>query len=132
MGLFSLEGFSRRLNRLFHPALSVGLPAFLTVGARMFSGLMLSQCTADMLIVEQRLPSAPACVQSIPAAAQALDSPDFACGAVTHAARTAVRRVVAHLGEDRPLYPDHNAMTATVARCDVLDAVETTVGPLAR
>lgn len=156
----------RRLNRLLNPALSVGLPAFLTTGAGMFSGHMLSQYTADMLIVEQRLLSAPACVQSIPAAAdqedfvsmgmnsalkgrqvldnahgvlgieliaaaQALDFRDFAFGTGTQAARAAVRRVVAHLAEDRPLYPDHNAMAAAVARCDVLDAVEAAVGPLA-
>ena len=38
----------RRMNRLNNPALSVGLPAFLTKGAGMFSGLMLSQYTADM------------------------------------------------------------------------------------
>ncbi|MBP1599510.1 MAG: hutH, partial [Acidobacteria bacterium] len=31
----------RRLNRLTNPALSVGLPAFLTKGAGMFSGMML-------------------------------------------------------------------------------------------
>ncbi|HEM47691.1 MAG TPA: aromatic amino acid lyase, partial [Alphaproteobacteria bacterium] len=37
----------RRLNRLLNPALSVGLPAFLTRGAGMFSGHMLSQYTAD-------------------------------------------------------------------------------------
>lgn len=64
----------RRLNRLNNPALSVGLPAFLTKGAGMFSGLMLSQYTADMQIVEQRILSAPASVQSIPAAA---DQEDF-------------------------------------------------------
>ncbi|HBS87260.1 MAG: phenylalanine ammonia-lyase [Bacteroidetes bacterium GWF2_38_335] len=64
----------RRLNRLNNPALSVGLPDFLTKGAGMFSGLMLSQYTADMQIVEQRILSAPACIQSIPAAA---DQEDF-------------------------------------------------------
>ena len=64
----------RRMNRLNNPALSVGLPAFLTKGAGMFSGMMLSQYTADMLIVEQRILSAPASVQSIPAAA---DQEDF-------------------------------------------------------
>jgi len=40
----------------------------------MFSGLMLSQYTADMLIVEQKILSAPAYIQSIPAAA---DQEDF-------------------------------------------------------
>ena len=64
----------RRLNRLTNPALSVGLPAFLTKGAGMFSGLMLSQYTADTLIVEQRILSMPAFIQSIPAAA---DQEDF-------------------------------------------------------
>ena len=64
----------RRLNRLLNPALSVGLPAFLTKGAGMFSGLMLSQYTADSLIVEQRILSMPASIQSIPAAA---DQEDF-------------------------------------------------------
>lgn len=64
----------RRMNRLNNPALSVGLPAFLTKGAGMFSGLMLSQYTADMQIVEQRILSAPASIQSIPAAA---DQEDF-------------------------------------------------------
>jgi len=64
----------RRLNRLLNPALSVGLPAFLTKGAGMFSGLMLSQYTADTLIVEQRMLSAPASIASIPAAA---DQEDF-------------------------------------------------------
>ena len=64
----------RRMNRLNNPALSVGLPAFLTKGAGMFSGLMLSQYTADMMIVEQRILSNPASIQSIPAAA---DQEDF-------------------------------------------------------
>jgi len=64
----------RRLNRLTNPALSVGLPPFLTKGAGMFSGMMLSQYTADMMIVEQRILSTPASIQSIPAAA---DQEDF-------------------------------------------------------
>jgi len=64
----------RRLNRMLNPALSVGLPAFLTKGAGMFSGMMLSQYTADSLIVEQRILSAPAANASIPAAA---DQEDF-------------------------------------------------------
>jgi histidine ammonia-lyase len=155
----------RRLNRLLNPALSVGLPAFLTKGAGMFSGHMLSQYTADMLIVEQRLLSTPACIQSIPAAAdqedfvsmgmntalktkqilenargvlgieliaaaQALDFRDFTPGRGVRAAHRAVRQVVAHLEEDRPLFADHNAMAAAVERGDVLEAVEREVGVL--
>lgn len=64
----------RRLNRLLNPALSVGLPPFLTLNPGFNSGFMLSQYTADMLIVEQRILSNPASIQSIPAAA---DQEDF-------------------------------------------------------
>jgi histidine ammonia-lyase len=64
----------RRLNRLLNPALSVGLPPFLTERPGFFSGLTLSQYTAGTLIVEQRILSAPAACGSIPAAA---DQEDF-------------------------------------------------------
>jgi histidine ammonia-lyase len=64
----------RRMNRLNNPALSVGLPPFLIKNAGMFSGLMLSQYTADMQIAEQRILCMPASIQSIPAAA---DQEDF-------------------------------------------------------
>ena len=155
----------RRLNRLLNPNLSVGLPAFLTKGAGMYSGLMLSQYTADMLIVEQRILSAPASIQSIPAAAdqedfvsmgmntalktrqivenangvlgielmaaaQALDFRDWTFGKGTRAAHGAIREKVAHLGEDRPLFNDHNAMAAMVKERSILEAVEAEVGAL--
>ncbi len=64
----------RRLNRLTNPTLSQGLPDFLAHSPGFYSGLMLSQYTADHLIVEQRILSAPASIQSIPAAA---DQEDF-------------------------------------------------------
>ena len=64
----------RRMNRLTNPALSVGLPDFLAHDPGFYSGFMLSQYTADHLIVEQRILSAPASIQSIPAAA---DQEDF-------------------------------------------------------
>ncbi len=64
----------RRLNRLTNPALSQGLPDFLAHQPGFYSGMMLSQYTADHLIVEQRILSAPASIQSIPAAA---DQEDF-------------------------------------------------------
>ncbi|MGC4114384.1 MAG: aromatic amino acid ammonia-lyase [Myxococcales bacterium] len=156
----------RRLNRLLNPALSVGLPAFLTKGAGMYSGHMLSQYTADTLIVEQRILSAPSHVQSIPAAAdqedfvsmgmngalktrqildnangilaieliaaaQALDFREFAPGTGSKAGKESVRRFVAHLEEDRPLFTDHNNMTDAVAKCEVLKDVEKAIGPLA-
>ncbi len=155
----------RRMNRLENPALSQGLPDFLTAEPGFYSGLMLSQYTADMLITEQRILSAPAATMSIPAAAdqedfvsmgmntalknrqilengravvgielmaaaQALDFRDFTPGAGVRAAREVIRRHVAHLAEDRPLFTDHNAMAALVASCEVLDAVEEAVGSL--
>jgi histidine ammonia-lyase len=155
----------RRLNRLTNPALSVGLPAFLTKGAGMFSGLMLSQYTADSLIVEQRILSMPASIQSIPAAAdqedfvsmgmntalkntqilenaygvlgiefmaaaQALDFREFKPGHGVQAARKVIRKYVAHLDEDRPLYPDHNLMVNLVRTGEILEEVEKIVGRL--
>jgi histidine ammonia-lyase len=155
----------RRLNRLTNPALSVGLPAFLTKGAGMYSGMMLSQYTAGMQVVEQKILSTPAFIQSIPAAAdqedfvsmgmnsalktrqildvadgvlgielmaaaQALDFRDYTPGKGTQAAKAAIRRHVAHLDEDRPLFDDHNAMLALVRSREILTAVEEAIGPL--
>jgi len=155
----------RRMNRLNNPALSVGLPPFLTKGAGMFSGLMLSQYTADMLIVEQRILSMPASIQSIPAAAdqedfvsmgmntaiknmqildnaygilgiemmaaaQALDLRDFKFGTGVTKAKEVIRRHVAFLDIDRPLYPDHTTMKELVRSCEILSEVEKSVGSL--
>jgi len=155
----------RRLNRMTNPALSQGLPDFLAHSPGFYSGLMLSQYTADMLIVEQRILSAPASIQSIPAAAdqedfvsmgmntalkngqildnafgilgiefmaaaQALDFREFTPGKGTQAARTAIRKHVAHLEVDRPLYPDHNAMKALVKSGEILEEVQKAVGSL--
>ncbi len=155
----------RRLNRLTNPALSQGLPDFLAHEPGFYSGLMLSQYTADHLIVEQRLLSAPASVQSIPAAAdqedfvsmgmntalkngqildnafgvlgiefmaaaQALDFRSFTPGKGTQTAREVIRKHVAHLEVDRPLYPDHNAMKALVQSGEILEAVEAVIGKL--
>jgi histidine ammonia-lyase len=155
----------RRLNRLTNPALSQGLPDFLAHDPGFYSGMMLSQYTADHLIVEQRMLSAPASIQSIPAAAdqedfvsmgmntalktgqildnaygvlgielmaaaQALDFRTFTLGRGTQKAREAVRRHVAHLEVDRPLFDDHNAMKALVQSGEILDEVEKAVGPL--
>ncbi|HJW75719.1 MAG TPA: aromatic amino acid ammonia-lyase, partial [Thermoleophilia bacterium] len=155
----------RRMNRLENPALSQGLPDFLTPDPGFYSGLMLSQYTADTLIVEQRILSAPAATMSIPAAAdqedfvsmgmntalknrqilenaygvlgiefmaaaQALDFRDFTPGKGVQVAHEVIRRHVAHLDEDRPLYPDHNAMVALVRSGEILEGVEGAVGPL--
>jgi histidine ammonia-lyase len=155
----------RRLNRLTNPALSQGLPDFLTPNPGFYSGLMLSQYTADHLIVEQRILSAPASIQSIPAAAdqedfvsmgmntalkngqildnafgvlgiefmaaaQALDFRKFTPGKGTQKAHEAIRKHVAHLDVDRPLFTDHNAMKALVKSGEILEAVEAEIGKL--
>lgn len=75
----------RRTNRLMNPHLSMGLPAFLTKGAGMFSGLMLSQYTAGALICENRILSHPAATGSIPAAA---DQEDFVSMGMTSALKS--------------------------------------------
>jgi histidine ammonia-lyase len=72
----------RRTNRLLNRNLSCGLPAFLTKGAGMFSGLMLTQYTQGMLVCEDRILSAPASIGSVPAAA---DQEDFVSMAFTSA-----------------------------------------------
>lgn len=81
----------RRTNRLLNPALSEGLPAFLTKGAGMFSGLMLTQYTAGSLVCESRILAAPAATGSIPAAA---DQEDFVSMAMTTALKT--RKLLRH------------------------------------
>lgn len=155
----------RRMNRLTNPALSVGLPDFLAHNPGFYSGLMLSQYTADHLIVEQRILSAPASIQSIPAAAdqedfvsmgmntaikngqildnaygvlgiefmaaaQALDFREFTPGRGSQKARQVIRRGVAHLDIDRPLYNDHNTMQALVRSGEILAEVEKEIGRL--
>ena len=75
----------RRLNRLMNPHLSMGLPPFLTKGAGMFSGLMLTQYTAGALVCENRVLSHPAATGSIPAAA---DQEDFVSMGMTSALKT--------------------------------------------
>ena len=72
----------RRINRLTNPHLSAGLPAFLTKGAGMYSGLMLTQYTAGALVNENRILSHPGAVGSIPAAA---DQEDFVSMGMTSA-----------------------------------------------
>jgi len=75
----------RRLNRLTNPALSGGLPPFLTERPGMHSGLMVAQYTACALVAETRILAHPAANQSIPAAA---DQEDFVSMGMTTAQKT--------------------------------------------
>jgi histidine ammonia-lyase len=154
----------RRVNRLLNPHL--GLPAFLTRGAGMFSGLMLTQYTAGALICENRILSTPAATGSIPAAA---DQEDFVSMGMTTALKTrqildnaqavlaiellagaqavdfrspvkpspavaaahaAIRKHVAFLDADRPLFNDLNRLKEVVQSGEILAAVEAVTGPL--
>ncbi len=156
----------RRHNRLMNPHLSAGLPAFLTKGAGMFSGLMLTQYTAGALVCENRVLCHPAATGSIPAAA---DQEDFVSMGMTTALKTrqiidnaeavlaieliagaqavdfrkpdkpgkgvqaaydVIRRHVAFLEEDRPLFGDINRLAEVVRSGEILDAVEAAVGTL--
>lgn len=156
----------RRVNRLMNPNLNAGLPAFLTRGAGMFSGLMLTQYTAGALVCENRVLSTPAATGSIPAAAdqedfvsmgmttalktrQILDNAqavlaiellaaaqavDFRApvkpGPAVAAAHAAIRKHVATLDADRPLFGDVNRLKDVVQSGEILAAVEAVTGPL--
>lgn len=64
------------------------------------------------------------------AAAQALDFRQFTPGRGSRKAREVIRRQVAHLDVDRPLFNDHNTMKALVKSGEILEEVEKEVGPL--
>lgn len=63
----------RRVERLVNPALSNGLPAFLTEHGGLNSGLMLAQYTAASLVSENKSLAHPASVDSIPTSANQED-----------------------------------------------------------
>jgi histidine ammonia-lyase len=59
----------RRIERLVNPALSGGLPAFLTGDGGLNSGFMIPQYVAASLVSENKVLSHPASVDSIPTSA---------------------------------------------------------------
>ena len=155
----------RRLNRLTNPALSAGLPPFLTEKPGMHSGLMVAQYTACALVAETRILSHPAANQSIPAAAdqedfvsmgmtttqktrqiiencygvlaiemiaaaQALDIRQGTPGAGVDAAHKVIRKYIAHLDDDRALFPDNDKMVEILSSGELLQAVENAIGKL--
>jgi histidine ammonia-lyase len=63
----------RRTERLVNPALSNGLPAFLTMDGGLNSGLMIAQYTAAALVSENKVLAHPASVDSIPTSANQED-----------------------------------------------------------
>ncbi len=131
----------RRLNRLTNPALSVGLPPFLTKGAPAYIQSIpaaadqedfVSMGMNSALKTRQILDTACGVLGiELMAAAQALDFRSYQPGRGTRAAHAAVREHVEFLDIDRPLYRDHNAMKKAVRELAVLKAVEKEVGELA-
>ena len=63
----------RRLERLVNPALSEGLPAFLTTSGGINSGFMIVQYSAAALVSENKVLAHPASVDSIPSSANQED-----------------------------------------------------------
>ena len=63
----------RRLERLVNPALSNGLPSFLTKQGGLHSGFMIVQYSAASLVSENKVYSHPASVDSIPSSANQED-----------------------------------------------------------
>jgi histidine ammonia-lyase len=63
----------RRTERLVNPALSNGLPAFLTLNGGLNSGFMIAQYTAAAIVSENKVLAHPASVDSIPTSANQED-----------------------------------------------------------
>ncbi|CAN5346205.1 histidine ammonia-lyase [soil metagenome] len=87
----------RRTDRLVHPDLNQGLPAFLAPEPGLHSGFMMAQVTAAALASECKLLAHPASVDSIPTDGSKEDVVPMAMGAALKARRVAanVRHVVA-------------------------------------
>lgn len=78
----------RRIDRLVHPDLNQGLPAFLAAEPGLESGHMMSQVTAAALASECKLLAHPASVDSIPTDGNKEDIVPMAMGAATKLRRS--------------------------------------------
>lgn len=82
----------RRIEQLVNPALSSGLPAFLSANSGLNSGFMIAQVTAASLVSENKILAHPASVDSIPSSANREDHVSMG----TIAARKA-RQILEHV-----------------------------------
>ena len=64
------------------------------------------------------------------AAAQGLDFRNHKLGKGVVISKDVIRNKVDYLDEDRPLYPDHDAMKELVKSCEILNKVELSLGNL--
>jgi histidine ammonia-lyase len=98
----------RRLERMVNPALSEGLPAFLTINGGLNSGFMIVQYSAASLVSENKVLAHPASVDSIPSSANQEDHVSMG----TIAARKA-RQIIDNAGRVVAM--------ETLAACQALD-----------
>src|SRR3982074_2248202 len=77
----------RRIDRLVHPDLNQGLPAFLSPDAGVNSGFMMAQVTAAALASECKVLSHPASVDTLPTDGSKEDVVPMAMGAAWKARR---------------------------------------------
>jgi histidine ammonia-lyase len=125
----------RRIDRVVHPDLNQGLPAFLSPDAGVNSGFMMAQVTAAALASECKVLSHPASVDTIPTDGSKEDVVPMAMGAAWKLRRIvrnvqhvlAIELMCAAQGLDcrRPLRPGRGVVGAH-------DAVRALVAPLGR
>ncbi len=88
IGMSELANISeRRTERLVNPALSGGLPAFLSRDPGVASGMMIPQYVSASLVSENKVLAHPASVDSIPSSANQEDHVSMGTTAARHAAR---------------------------------------------
>lgn len=87
IGMSELANISeRRTERLVNPALSGGLPAFLSRDPGIASGMMIPQYVSASLVSENKVLAHPASVDSIPSSANQEDHVSMGTTAARHAA----------------------------------------------
>jgi histidine ammonia-lyase len=117
----------RRLNRMMHPFLNEGLPAFLVHGAGMFSGLTTAIKTKQIL----RNAWYVLAIELI-AACQAMDQRRPLKGSqVAEAVYEEIRKHVAFMKEDRPMQYEINAVAELIKSGKILAIGENLAGKLA-
>jgi histidine ammonia-lyase len=124
----------RRIDRLVHPDLNQGLPAFLTPDAGVNSGFMMAQVTAAALASECKVLSHPASVDTIPTDGSKEDVVPMAMGAAWKARRVlrnlenilAIELMCGAQGIDfrAPLKPGRGVRTAHERVRDIVPRLE--------
>jgi histidine ammonia-lyase len=167
LALHELASISeRRIERMLNPALSNGLPPFLTDDGGLNSGFMIAQYVAASLVSEGKVLVHPASADSIPTSANQEDHVSMGATSAVHlwhvcgnvervlgiellcgaqgldylaplrpgpavaAVHAAVREVSPHLGADRSLTDEIEALAARLRDGSLLAVVEAGSAPL--